>query len=107
MIVRSAASAAIAPMAAHTGSSSMPTTPMVSGISISVLPSSFLIVSRRMLPSWSSWRIAPTSASPVTLTSSRCTFSSLMVFPFHILVWDIHHQYAAAQRKSRTRKSLF
>ena len=43
-IVHSVTSAAIAPMAARVGRNNTPTTPNVSGISIRVLPSLFLIV---------------------------------------------------------------
>ena len=43
--------AAMAPTAAHTGKRAAPTTPMVRGISMRVLSSSFLMVIRRMFPS--------------------------------------------------------
>src|SRR5690606_5590694 len=44
-------SAAMAPIAASCGASSVPTTPTLNGTSIKTRPSSFLITSRRTLPS--------------------------------------------------------
>ena len=60
------ATAAIAPMAAHTGRSTAPTTPMVSGISTKVSPFSFSMMIRRMFPSRTSSLIFPIRSSPRT-----------------------------------------
>ena len=53
----------------------VPTTPMVSGISINGSPFSFFMVMRRMFPWCNSSLILATRASPSTLNSSVRTFS--------------------------------
>src|SRR4051812_37171189 len=65
-------------MAIQTGIRATPTTPSVSGISSSVVPLSFLMVTRRMFPSWTSSLIRERSFSPGTLCSSVCTRSSVI-----------------------------
>ena len=75
-MVKSAARAAIAASAAHTGMSAAPTIPMLSGTSMIVAPLAFLTMARRALPSrTSSWIFAIT---PSTL--SRSSLNVLVVF---------------------------
>src|SRR5690606_35422315 len=73
----------MAPRATHTGISATPTTPMVSGISIRVRPSSFLTLMRRTFPSRTSSLTRCTSPSPDTRCSSVLSLmaASLVVYP--------------------------
>lgn len=69
-MVQLATKAAMAPTAAHTGMRATPTTPTVRGISIRVLPSEFLMMIRRALPSLTSSLTLVTSFSPEIVNSS-------------------------------------
>jgi len=75
--------AAIAPIAAHTGKSTAPTTPKARGTSIKVFPCSFLIIILLMFPALISSFTFLTSSSQETLNSSFLIFSFSIKFLPH------------------------
>jgi hypothetical protein len=86
VIVHFVRRAAIAPTAARTGASRTPTTPIVSGMVISSLPSLLLMTSLRMLPALTSSLTRARSSSPLTRT----------FFLVHIMLLAVEYQRDAS-----------